>query len=323
MKVLVTGGAGFIGSHTTRKLVNSGHEVVVFDNLVYGHREFVPPKAVFIEGDLSDKELLEKVFSENKIDAVMHFAAYAFAGESVEKPEKYFTNNIVYGLNLLNVCAKNDVKKFIFSSSCSVYGTPDKLPVSEGEKKDPESPYGETKLIFEKFLKWYHKIHGLDFISLRYFNAAGADESLEIGEHHEPETHLIPLIFDVALGKRQNLRIYGTDYGTKDGTCVRDYIHVNDLADAHIVALENVKGKSSAYNLGIGRGYSVREIIKVCEEITGKKIAVKESERREGDPDALYSDSSKVKRELGWSPKYGIREIVETAWNWHKKRFAV
>ncbi len=319
-KVLVTGGAGYIGSHVIRKLLSDGFEVVVYDNLIYGHRGAVPENAIFIEGDLSDLELLEKTFSEHSFDSVVHFAGFTYVGESVKEPKKYFENNVVSGLNLLNACVKHGVKKFIFSSSCSVYGNPDSLPLVEEEKKSPESPYGESKLIFEKFLKWYDGAYGLKYVSLRYFNAAGADESGEIGEDHDPETHLIPLILDVALGKRENIKIFGTDYDTNDGTCIRDYIHVNDLAEIHVLSLKDLdKGnKSKWYNVGVGKGYSVKEIIEMCREVTGHEIPVIESGRRAGDPAELYADSSKVKEELNWIPKYDLRMIIESAWKWQK-----
>jgi UDP-glucose 4-epimerase len=321
MKIFVTGGAGYIGSHAVRRLLGAGHEVVVFDNLIYGHRESVPESVRFVEGELSDKKLLERTFEENEFDAVMHFAGFAYVGESVEKPGKYFWNNVVSGLNLLDACVKYNVKKFIFSSSCAVYGTPLKLPIVEDEKKDPESPYGETKFVFENFLRWYDKAHGLKYVSLRYFNAAGADESGEIGEDHDPETHLIPLVLDAALGRRGEIKIFGTDYETPDGTCVRDYIHVNDLADVHVLALDKLGGESKEYNVGVGEGYSVKEIIDMAREITGKEILAVESSRRAGDPPELYADSSKLREDLGWEPKYDLRKIIESAWNWHKKRF--
>lgn len=320
-KVLVTGGAGYIGSHIVRKLLRSGYEVVVYDSLVYGHRDAIPENVNFVKGDLADKVLLEKTFVENSFDAVMHFAGFAYVGESVENPKKYFENNVVNGLNLLNSCVRHNVKKFIFSSSCSVYGTPISLPITENEKKSPESPYGETKLIFEKFLNWYDTAYGLKYVSLRYFNAAGADDSGIIGEHHDPETHLIPLVLDVAIGKRDNIKIFGIDYDTKDGTCIRDYIHVNDLADIHIKSLENLEEESKEYNVGVGKGYSVKEIIEICREVTGHEIPTIESRRRAGDPPKLYADASKIKEELNWEPRYGIREIIESAWKWHKKRF--
>jgi len=241
MKILVTGGAGFIGSQVVKKLLGDNYEVVVYDSLVNGHREFVPEKAKFVKGDLYDMNLLESVFNENNFDAVMHFAGFTSMGESVENPMKYFKNNIVNGLNILNVCVKNGVKKFIFSSSAGVYGTPENLPITESENRKPENPYGETKLIFENFLKSYDKAYGLKSVCLRYFNASGADRNLEIGEDHTPETHLIPLILDVALGRRDSINIFGTDYDTKDGPCIRDYVHVEDLANAHIKALEKIK----------------------------------------------------------------------------------
>ncbi|HLD02802.1 MAG TPA: UDP-glucose 4-epimerase GalE [Candidatus Nanoarchaeia archaeon] len=318
MKVLVTGGAGYIGSHVVRRLLQKNHEVIMLDNLSRGHIESVPKEAVFIKGDLADKKVLEKLFSEYKIDAVMHFAAFAYVGESIKEPKKYFKNNVENGLNLLDACARHGVKKFIFSSSCAVYGTPENLPITEDSKKHPESPYGETKMIFENHLADYDRKHGLKFISLRYFNAAGADDSGEIGEHHDPETHLIPLVLGVALGKRENIAIFGKDYPTNDGTCMRDYVHVNDLADAHLLALENLGKESKFYNVGTGSGYSVKEIVDACTKITGHDIPVVDEARRQGDPPALYADSSKIKKELGWKPKYDLGRIIETAWKWHK-----
>ena len=320
-KILVTGGAGYIGSHIVRRLLEEGHEVMVYDNLVYGHREAVPGSVGFIKGDLSDIKLLDKTFLENDFYAVMHFAAFAFVGESVENPKKYFENNVVSGLNLLNACVKHGVKKFIFSSSCAVYGTPLVLPISEKEKKSPESPYGESKLIFERFLKWYDLAYGLKYVSLRYFNAAGADDSGEIGEHHDPETHLIPLVLDVAVGRRDNIKVFGTDYNTNDGTCIRDYIHVNDLAEVHVKSLENLKEESKEFNVGVGKGHSVKEIIDVCREVTGHAIPTVETGRRSGDPPKLYTDPTLLKKELDWEPKYDLRAIIESAWNWHKKKF--
>lgn len=318
MKILVTGGAGYIGSHVVRKLLQANHDVIIYDNLSRGHKESVPKEATFVKGDLADKNALEKLFLENRIDAVMHFAAFAYVGESVKEPEKYFKNNVEYGLNLLDACARHGVKKFIFSSSCAVYGTPEKLPITEDSRKHPESPYGETKMIFENHLTNYDKKHGLKFVALRYFNAAGADDSGQIGEHHDPEPHLIPLVLDVALGKRKSIAIFGKDYPTKDGTCIRDYVHVNDLADAHLLALEKLGNESKFYNLGTGSGYSVKEIIEACKKITQCPIPVVHEARRPGDPAALYSDSSKIKKELGWKPKYNLDKIIETAWKWHK-----
>lgn len=318
-RILVTGGAGYIGSNCAYKLLEAGHDVVVYDNLVYGHKESLPENAVFVEGDLSDTAKLDSVFKKHKIDAVMHFAAYAYVGESVENPRKYFQNNYVNGLNLLNATVDNGVKNIIFSSTCAIFGVPENIPITEELPKDPINPYGLAKLMFEKTLDWYDKAYGLKSICLRYFNAAGAD--FGIGEDHEPETHLIPLILQVALGKRKEIKIFGTDYPTKDGTCVRDYIHITDLSDAHILALEKLmeSGKSDRYNLGVGKGHSVKEIIEISREVTGHHILAVETGRRPGDPPVLIADSAKIKKELGWEPKHDIKDIIKSAWEWHSK----
>ena len=319
MNILVTGGAGYIGSHVVRKLLKKGYDVIIYDNLIHGHEYAIPENAKFIKGDLADTDLLEKIFNENKIDAVMHFAAYASVGESVVNPKKYFQNNIINGINLLNKCQEHGIRKFIFSSSCAIFGTPTKLPITESETKKPENPYGETKLIFESILKRYDHAYGLKHINLRYFNASGADESGEIGEDHDPETHLIPLIFDVAIGKKSEIKIFGSDYNTPDGTCIRDYVHVNDLANVHVLALESLKNESMSFNIGVGKGYSVNEIIKICEEITGKEIKKINTGRRDGDPPELFADSSKLQNELKWKPEYDIKDIISSAWIWHQK----
>mgnify|MGYP001580345997 CR=1 FL=1 len=318
--VLVTGGTGYIGSHTVKQLIKGNYNITVIDNLQRGHIQSIPKEVNLIKGDLSDQKLLNKVLKEHKIDAVLHFAGFIEAGESMIKPEKYFTNNISNGINLLNVMIKNNVKKIIYSSSAAVYGIPKNNLIKEENETKPINPYGETKLIFEKILKWYEHAYGLKYVSLRYFNAAGADISGEIGEDHDPETHLIPLIMQAALGKRENIQIFGTDYETKDGTCIRDYIHVTDLADAHILALKwLIKGKESrVFNLGNGNGFSVKEIIDLSRKITGKDIPIVEASRREGDPARLVASSDKIKKELKWNPRYDIKKIIETAWNWHK-----
>lgn len=313
MKILVTGGAGYIGSAVVRKLIDEGHEVTVIDDLSKGHKEAVHPKAVFIKAGLSNLNELEKVFKQTKFDAVIHMAGYIEAGESVINPEKYFTNNVTNGINLLNAMIKHNCKKIVFSSSAGVYGNPEEVPITEDSETRPINPYGETKLIFERILKCYSKAYGLEYTSLRYFNAAGAEEYH--GEDHDPETHLIPIILQAALGKRTEIKIYGTDYPTKDGTCIRDYIHVSDLAKAHVLALKN----NGVYNLGSEKGYSVREIIEIAKKVTGKDITVKEDARRPGDPVALVASSEKIKRELGWKPEYSIRDIIKSAWAWHKK----
>jgi UDP-glucose 4-epimerase len=321
MKILVTGGAGYIGSHTVRELLKKGHEVVIYDNLFNGHKEFVPKEAILIKGDLSDTKKLESVFKRYKIDAVIHFAAFIEAGESVTDPLKFFNNNVVNSINLISVMIKNSVKKIIYSSSASVYGIPKKVPIDEDSELKPINPYGETKFMVEKILKDCDTAHDLKFIALRYFNAAGASMDSSIGEMHNPETHLVPLILQVASGKRKDIKIFGTDYKTKDGTCIRDYIHVIDLANAHILALEalNKGAKSNFYNLGNERGYSVKEVIDMCRKVTGKEIPAVETERRPGDPDSLIASSKKIKKELGWKPLYDLKAIVESAWNWHKK----
>ncbi len=308
MKILVTGGAGYIGSHTVKFLKNSGHEVIVYDNLSSGRRDFVGCK--FVLGDIKDRELLEKTFKENEIEAVIHFAGFICVGESMSNPSKYFENNIANGIKLLNTMIKCNIKKIVFSSSAAVYKAKDG-PLSEDDETKPVSFYGESKLMFEKLLGWYDKIHGIKSICLRYFNAAGAGYNL--GEIHNPETHLIPLILT-----RDNISIFGTDYPTKDGTCIRDYIHVLDLALAHKLAVEKLSGESKIYNVGLNEGYSVKEIIQICREISSREILVKEGPRREGDPAVLVADSSRIKEELDWQPQFGIRDIISSAWQWHK-----
>ncbi|MBW3015141.1 UDP-glucose 4-epimerase GalE [Candidatus Woesearchaeota archaeon] len=319
MKILVTGGAGYIGSHTVRALVKEGHSVVVFDNLVYGHKEAVPSEVKFVEGDLKDKELVLKVLMDEKIEAVMHFAAYAYVGESVENPRKYFENNVICGLNLLNAMVDTGVKYIVFSSTCATYGEPENMPITENVPQQPCNPYGRSKLMFEMMLKSY-EVYGLRNVCLRYFNAAGADPGGKIGEDHNPETHLIPLVLQVALGQREAIKIFGADYDTPDGTCIRDYIHVNDLARAHILALNKIveTGKSNFYNLGTGDGTSVKEIIEVCRHVTKHPIPAAEEGRRAGDPPRLVASSEKIKKELGWEPEFDVRAIIESAWKWHK-----
>ena len=316
--ILVTGGAGYIGSITARRLLEKGYKVIIYDNLSRGHKINIPKKATFVNGGLSDTKKLSTALTKNKVDAVIHFAAYAYVGESVQDPKLYMDNNIKEGISLLNTLIEKNVKKIIFSSSCAVYGIPRKLPITERESFKPISPYGLTKRMFENILKSYHLAYDLSYVALRYFNAAGA--AYGIGEAHDPETHLIPLVLQVASGKRKNIKIFGTDYDTIDGTCIRDYIHVLDLADAHIAALQDLdKGKAAAYNLGTGEGVSVRDIIDLCQEISGKEILAIESPRRDGDPDELVADASKIKKELAWSAQYGIKEIIQSAWDWHKK----
>jgi len=319
--ILVTGGAGYIGSHTVRLLLKEGYKVTVLDNLVNGHKESVPPEVEFVKLDLAERKVLTKLIEHNNFDAVIHFAAFIEAGESMKQPEKFFENNCVNGTNLLNAMVANDLKNIIFSSTAAVYGNPISTPIKEDHPLEPVNHYGRTKLIFESILKMHEETHGLKHISLRYFNAAGADPTGEIGEDHDPETHLIPLILKTALGKRKSISIFGTDYDTKDGTCVRDYIHVNDLAQAHILALKKLfeTGESDVFNLGNGQGFTVKEVIEAAEKVCGHPIPKEETQRREGDPAILIADSEKIKSQLNWEPKFtSIEQIIETAWKWHK-----
>lgn len=321
MAVLVCGGAGYIGSHVNKELWQEGYETVVFDNLVYGHREAVKWGDLVV-GDLSSIEDIEKVFQQYKIDAVLHFAAYAYVGESVGSPEKYYYNNVVNTLNLLNVMKKYDCKKIVFSSTCATYGEPETVPITEDMSQNPINPYGATKLMVERIFKDYHTAYGLDFAVLRYFNAAGADPDGEIGESHTPETHIIPLILDAAAGKREDIKVFGTDYPTPDGSCIRDYIHVKDLATAHVLALKNIMngGESDFFNLGNTKGTSVLELCDSAKRVTGRDFKVTLVERREGDPAILVGSADKIKRVLGWTPIYGdIDTIVTHAWKWHEK----
>lgn len=319
MAVLVTGGAGYIGSHTVRQLQKSGYDVVVYDSLVKGHREAVKDVPLIV-GDIRDTDLLSRTISEYNIDSCMHFAAFSLVGESMANPQAYYQNNVSGTLDLLGVLMLNKVDKFVFSSSAAVYGEPDSTPIHEDNPKVPTNVYGRTKLIIENILEDYSKAYGLRYISLRYFNACGADESGDIGEDHSPETHLIPLILQAALGKREHISIFGDDYPTPDGTCIRDYIHVVDLALAHVLALESLYSgsKSEVYNLGNGTGFSVKEVIEVAERVTGQKIKKEIAGRRPGDPAILVASSEKIKRELGWNPRIsGLESIINTAWNWH------
>lgn len=321
MAVLVCGGAGYIGSHVNKQLSKEGYETVVFDNLVYGHREAVK-WGHFIRGDLADVEEIEAVFQKHKIDAVFHFAAYAYVGESVTNPEKYYYNNVANTLNLLHVMRKHGCGKIIFSSTCAAYGEPEQIPITEDMPQNPINPYGASKLMVERILKDYSKAYGLKFAVLRYFNAAGADPDGEIGESHNPETHLIPLVLDAAGGKREDIKVFGTDYGTADGSCVRDYIHVYDLATAHLLALHYLEeGKESDFfNLGNELGTSVLEIVESVKKVTGKSFKVTLADRREGDPAKLVGSSKKAQNVLGWKPIYGdIDTIVDHAWKWHEK----
>lgn len=321
MRILVLGGAGYIGSHTALELVKAGNEVVIADNLVTGYRKAIPKGAKFYEGDLRDFDFLNKLFQQEKIDAVIHFAAYSLVGESVTNPLKYYDNNLYGTKVLLEAMVKNNVGKIVFSSTAATYGEPENIPILESDRTCPTNPYGETKLAMEKMFKWTAEAHGLRYVSLRYFNACGADESGTIGEAHNPESHLIPLILQVPNGKRETISIYGTDYDTPDGTCIRDYIHVTDLAQAHILAVQylNNGGESDIFNLGNGVGYSVREVIETAKKVTGHPIPATESSRRAGDPARLVASSEKAKKILGWKPVHdSLEEIIASAWNWHK-----
>jgi len=316
MKILVVGGAGYIGSICTELLLDEGHEAAVFDNLGEGHRRAVESRAKFIEGDLADREKIHATLSTIRPDAVMHFAASALVGESMRDPSKYFRNNISNGLNLLDAMVATRVGRLVFSSTCAIFGPPERVPIDETAQARPINPYGESKLAYEKILRWYDEIHGLKFVSLRYFNAAGASGSF--GEDHRIETHLVPNVLKVALGQKPHVEIYGNDYETPDGTCIRDYIHIVDLARAHILALG--AAKSEFYNLGTGGGSSVREVIAACQKITGRKIDIVEKPRRPGDPPRLIASSEKIKRDLGWQPQFeSLDAIIDSAWKWHQK----
>jgi len=320
-KILVVGGAGYIGSHMVKDLLDADYDVITLDDLSTGHLELLPG-GEFIEGSLGDTVLLDKLFSTHKISAVMHFAAFSLVGESVEKPLKYYRNNMAATTELLDSMIRHKVKRFIFSSTAAVYGEPVEIPITESHPCNPTNPYGTSKIAVERMLKDCDSAHGLKYISLRYFNASGADESGDIGERHTNETHLIPLILEVANGLRENINIFGTNYPTHDGTCIRDYIHVSDLTQAHLLALEALLsgGKSAVYNLGNNRGYSVREVIKLARKVTGKPIQTVESDRRPGDPAILIASSDKIKKTLGWKPKFeDLENIIKTAWVWHQK----
>ena len=316
MNVFVTGGAGYIGSVCVEELLNAGHTVTVFDNLTEGHRSAVDPRAKFVQGSLGDAARIARAVQGAGAEAVLHFAAKALVGESMAKPELYFQNNVSWGLNLLEATRAAGVRKFVFSSTCATYGPPDRLPMTEDLPQRPINPYGESKLMFEKMLQWYHQLHGLEFVAFRYFNAAGASPTF--GEHHRVETHLIPNVLKVALGQAPQCQIFGTDYPTPDGTCIRDYIHIVDLAQAHILALQ--PGKQGFFNLGNGDGYSVRQVIEMCERISGKKIPAIEKPRRPGDPPKLVAGAAKAIKELGWEPQYPkLEDIVISAWRWHQQ----
>ncbi|MBE9582041.1 MAG: UDP-glucose 4-epimerase GalE [Proteobacteria bacterium] len=318
--ILVVGGAGYIGSHMCKYLNRRGYHPIVLDNLVCGHRQAVK-WGTFFEGSMGDSDLLRKIFSDFEIAAVMHFAAFCYVGESVTEPAKYYRNNVADTISLLEVMVKEKVSNFIFSSSCATYGEPLGIPIEETHPLRPISPYGRTKLMVEQILKDFAVGYGLKSVSLRYFNAAGADPDGELGEDHDPETHLIPLVLQTALGQRPSIQIFGDDYPTKDGTCIRDYIHIEDLAQAHLLALERILNglPGGEYNLGNGEGYSVREVIEIAKNVTGKPVPVKVGKRRPGDPAILVGSSEKASRELGWRPQFpDLEAIIETAWNWHK-----
>jgi len=322
--VLVTGGAGYVGSHAAKALAGAGYTPVVFDSFVYGHRDAVR-WGPLVEGDLSDGALLSETLRRHDIAAVMHFAAFAYVGESMQKPEIYFRNNVVNSLVLLEAMRTTGVKRLVFSSTCATYGIPDRVPIAEDTPQRPVNPYGETKLMMERMLHWEGVAHGLCHVALRYFNAAGADPDGEIGEHHDPETHLIPLILDAALGRRPQIDIFGTDYPTADGSAVRDYIHVTDLAAAHVLALRYLEagGAPVALNLATGQGHSVREVIAAAERVTGRRIPRRESARRPGDPAALVADPGRARAVLGWTPRHSdLDTLIATAWAWHRRRFA-
>lgn len=318
MHILVTGGAGYIGSHAVKLFLGRGHQVWVYDNLSLGHRSAVPSDRLIV-GDLGDCDQLDQALATNRIDAVVHFAAFTHVGESVIHPSKYYQNNVVNTFKLMDGMRRHNIWRFVLSSTAAVYGVPERVPITEDLPKQPINPYGKSKLYVEQALADYAAAYGFGYAALRYFNAAGAHPDASIGEDHNPETHLIPLVLQVALGQRPCVEIFGADYPTPDGTCVRDYIHVADLAEAHLVALEHLRASQGlSYNLGIGRGYSVREVIQVAQEITGTPIAVRESRRRPGDPPVLVASSQAIQRELGWRPRYtDLGSIVETAWKWH------
>ncbi len=319
MAILVTGGAGYIGSVAIEDLCNKGETVIVIDNLIYGHRQAIDDSIPFYEGNIGDKNLIRKILSEHEIESCMHFSAFAYVGESVEKPRKYWENNVAQTINLLDVLLEKDVKKFIFSSTCASYGEPNYTPIDEKHPQSPTNPYGWSKFTVERILESYDVAHDLKFIALRYFNACGATETH--GEDHEPETHLIPLVLQVALGTREKIMIFGDDYDTPDGTAVRDYIHISDLSQAHILALDYLRkgGNSEPINLGNGNGFSVKEVIETARQITGKEIKSDIAPRRVGDPSKLVGDATKAKEILGWKPNYPeLEKIIESAWNWHK-----
>jgi UDP-glucose-4-epimerase GalE len=319
MRILVTGGAGYIGSHAVKLFLARGHDVWIIDNLCFGHRAAVPTDRLVV-ADLADTGRLDHELLRNRIDAVVHFAGFAYVGESVREPAKYYRNNLINTLSLMDAMRRNNVRGMVFSSTCATYGNPDQVPITEDEKQKPINPYGHGKLAVEFALADYAAAYGWGFAALRYFNAAGAAPDGSIGEDHDPETHLLPLVIAAAMGRRPHIEVFGSDYPTPDGTCIRDYVHVDDLAEAHLLALEKLEpGTALRLNLGTGRGYSVREVIRTVEEVTGKKVPVKEGPRRPGDPAELVAGGDRARSMLGWSPRYTeLRPIVETAWNWHR-----
>ncbi|MGQ4244322.1 UDP-glucose 4-epimerase GalE [Enterococcus casseliflavus] len=320
MAILVLGGAGYIGSHAVDQLIEQGKQVVVVDNLLTGHRQAIHPAATFYEGDIRDKSFLQSVFEKETIDGVIHFAASSLVGESVEKPLKYFNNN-VYGMQvLLEVMKEHQVKHIVFSSTAATYGEPDHSPITEETPTNPKNPYGESKLIMEKMMRWCDEAYGMKYVALRYFNVAGAKSDASIGEDHDPETHLVPIILQAALGQRKEVAIFGEDYDTPDGTCVRDYVHVEDLIAAHLLALEYLQkgNESNVFNLGSNHGYSVKEMVEAARNVTKKEIPARVAPRRAGDPSTLVASSEKARKVLGWKPVYtDVEAIIETAWNWH------
>lgn len=323
MRFLVTGGAGYVGGTVAELLLSKGHEVTVYDNLCHGHRSMVPAKAEFVEADIADRARLEQLFSSQKFDGVMHFAALIEAGESMKKPEIYFRNNSASTLTLLEAMLAKGVNRLVFSSTAAVYGEPESTPIREDAPLRPTNAYGESKLLVEQMFTWMNRVHGFRYASLRYFNVAGAIEGR--GEAHEPESHLIPLILDVALGKRKSIKVFGRDYPTPDGTCIRDYIHVQDLAQAHLMAFEALEKQDRLiYNIGNGQGFSIREVIESARRVTGHPIPVEEAERRPGDPAILIASSEKIEKELGWKREFDkLDDIIASAWKWHQQRYQV
>lgn len=326
--ILVTGGAGYIGSHAVLTLKQAGYEVVILDNLVYGHRDLVESvlQVKLIEGDMNDRALLDQLFASHSIAGVIHFAAYAYVGESVSDPAKYYRNNVIGTVTLLEAMLAANIKQFVFSSTCATYGIPKSVPIPEDHPQDPINPYGATKWMVERILADFDRAYGLKSVCFRYFNAAGADPAGQLGEDHQPETHLIPLVLQTALGVRESIAVFGTDYPTPDGTCIRDYIHVTDLAAAHVLGLEYLLqgGASEKFNLGNGNGFSVKQVIETARRITGREIPAVEHDRRPGDPPALIGSSERAKTILGWQPQYSdLEQIITHAWNWHQKRHAI